>query len=160
MELELDDRLADRRRRPADRLPAAPAGRSRPGLGGGPRGGSARRCDKIHTVAGDERTDGGFKPPRYHRILVAIDDSPAARLAFRHAVGIAREQHALVTLLTVVPTPSSRVAGAGIAPSELLAEMQDEADARLRALAAGAPGKVSLTTVLRQGDPAGRSWPS
>jgi len=53
-----------------------------------------------------------------------------------------------------VPTPSSRVAAAGIAPSELLAEMQAEADAHLRALASGAPGDVSLTTVVRQGDPA------
>ena len=108
----------------------------------------------MHTMAGDERADGGFEPPRYHRILVAFDDSPAARLAFRHAAGIAREQHALLTLLTVVPTPSSRVAAAGIAPSQLLADMQAEADARLRALASGVPGEVSLTTVLRQGDPA------
>ena len=105
-------------------------------------------------MAGDERTDGGFEPPRYHRILVAIDDSPAARLAFRHAVGIAREQHALLTLLTVVPTPSSRVAAAGIAPSELLAEMQAEAGARLRALAAGAPDDVSLTTMVLHPAPA------
>ena len=107
----------------------------------------------MHTMAGDERADGGFEPPRYHRILVALDDSAAAALAFRHAVGIAREQHARLTLLTVVPTPSSRVAATGIAPSELLADMQAEADARLRALASGAPGDVSLTTVLRQGDP-------
>jgi nucleotide-binding universal stress UspA family protein len=98
--------------------------------------------------------DRGVEPPRYHRVLVALDDSPAAMLAFRHAVGIAREQRALLTLLTVVPTPSNRVATAGIAPSELLAEMQAEAGARLRALASGAPGDISLTTVLRQGDPA------
>lgn len=108
----------------------------------------------MHGMADDARAGGGFEPPRYHRILVALDDSPAAMLAFRHAVGIAREQHALLTLLTVVPTPSSRVAAAGIAPSELLAEMQADADARLRALASDAPGDVSLTTVLRQGDPA------
>lgn len=107
-----------------------------------------------HATVGDEPADDRFEPPHYHRILVALDDSPAARLALRHAVGIAHDQHALLTLLTVVPTPSSRVAAAGIAPSELLAQMQAEAGARLRALAAGAPGDVSLTTVLRQGDPA------
>jgi nucleotide-binding universal stress UspA family protein len=108
----------------------------------------------MHTMVGYEHADDGFEPPRYYRILAALDDSPAAGLAFRHAVGIAREQHAPLTLLTVVPTPSSRVAAAGIAPSELLAEMQAQADARLRALAAGAPGDLSLTTIVRQGDPA------
>ena len=108
----------------------------------------------MHPMAGDERADGGFEPPRYHRILVAVDDSPAALLAFRHAVGIAREQRALLTLLTVVPTPPNRVAAAGIAPIELLADMQAEADAHLRALASDTPRDVSLTTVLRQGDPA------
>lgn len=108
----------------------------------------------MHAMVGDERADGGFEPPRYNRILVALDDSPAAMLAFRHAVGVAREQRALLTLLTVVPTPSSRVAAAGIAPSELLAEMQAEASARLRAVASRAPDDVSLTTLLRQGDPA------
>jgi nucleotide-binding universal stress UspA family protein len=108
----------------------------------------------MHPMAGDERADDGFEPPRYHRILVALDDSPAAMLAFRHAVGIAREQRALLTLLTVVPTPPNRVAAAGIAPTELLADMQAEADARLRALASDAPRDVSLTTVVRQGDPA------
>jgi hypothetical protein len=36
-------------------------------------------------------------------------------IAFRRAVGIARDQRALLTLLTVVPTPPNRVAAAGIA---------------------------------------------
>ena len=108
----------------------------------------------MQSMAGNENADADFDPPRYRRILVALDDSPAARLALRHAIGMAREQRALLTLLTVVPTPSNRVAAAGIAPSELLADMQAEADARLRALAAAAPGDVSLTTILRQGDPA------
>ena len=66
----------------------------------------------MHTMAGDEQADDGLEPPRDRRILVALDDSPAAMLAFRHAVGIAREQHALLTLLTVVPTPPNRVAAA------------------------------------------------
>jgi nucleotide-binding universal stress UspA family protein len=66
-------------------------------------------------MAADERADGDLEPPRYHRILVALDDSPAAMIAFRRAVGIARDQRALLTLLTVVPTPPNRVAAAGIA---------------------------------------------
>lgn len=105
-------------------------------------------------MTGDENADGGFQPPRYHRILVALDDSPAAASAFHHAVGIAREQHARLTLVTVVHSPSILVAAAGISPAALLDEMQAEAAARLRALASGAPEEISLTTVVRDGDPA------
>jgi nucleotide-binding universal stress UspA family protein len=105
-------------------------------------------------VTGDDRADNGFEPPRYHHILVALDDSPVAASAFHHAVGIAREQHARLTLVTVVPSPSTLVAAAGIAPHALQAEMQAEAAARLRALAAEAPEEISLTTVVRDGDPA------
>jgi nucleotide-binding universal stress UspA family protein len=105
-------------------------------------------------VTGDDRAEGGFEPPRYHRILVALDDSPAAAYAFRHAVGIALDQHARLTLVTVVPSPPIRVAAAGIAPVALLAEMQAEASARLRALASAAPEELSLTTIVREGEPA------
>jgi len=105
-------------------------------------------------VTADDSADGGFQPPRYHRILVALDDSPAAASAFRHAAALAREQHARLTLVTVVPSPSTMVAATGIAPQALQAEMQAEAAARLRALAAEAPEEISLTTVIRDGDPA------
>ena len=102
----------------------------------------------------DDRTDGGFQPPRYHRILVALDDSPAAASAFHHAVALAREQQARLTLVTVVPSPSTLVAAAGIAPHALQAEMQAEAAAHLRVLASSVPEEISLTTVVRDGDPA------
>jgi nucleotide-binding universal stress UspA family protein len=105
-------------------------------------------------VAGDDRAGGGVQPPRYHRVLVALDDSPAAGLALRHAVGIARDQRARLTLLTVVPPPPIRVAAAGIAPGALLAEMELEAATRLRALASEAPTDISLTTIIREGEPA------
>jgi nucleotide-binding universal stress UspA family protein len=71
-----------------------------------------------------------------------------------HAVGIAHDQHARLTLLTVVPPPPSRVPAAGIEPGALLAEMESEAAARLRALASQAPSDVSLTTIIREGEPA------
>ena len=45
------------------------------------------------------------------------------------------------------------MAAAGIAPSELLAQMQAEAANRLRALASGAPRDISLTTLVRLGEP-------
>ena len=105
-------------------------------------------------MTGDDDAEDGFEPPRYHHILVALDDSPAAASALRHAVGIALDQHARLTLATVVPSPPIRVAAAGIAPVALLAEMQAEASARLRALAAGAPEELSLTTIVREGEPA------
>ena len=105
-------------------------------------------------MTGDDSANGGFQPPRYHHVLVALDDSPAAACALRHAVGIALDQHARLTLVTVVPSPPIRVAAAGIAPVTLLAEMQAEASARLRALASSAPEQLSLTTVVREGEPA------
>ena len=105
-------------------------------------------------MADDDSPRREFEPPRYHRILVALDDSAAAEFACRHAVATAIEQHSRITLLTVVPSPAISVAASGIAPQQLLAEMQADAGTRLQALAAGLPEALSVTTVVREGPPA------
>jgi nucleotide-binding universal stress UspA family protein len=95
-----------------------------------------------------------FDPPRYGRVLVAVDGSRAAEFALRHAVAGAQQQRSRLTLVTVVPRPSLAVTAAGLSPDQLVAELDAEAGARLRTIAAGLPLNLSVSTVLRHGDPA------
>jgi nucleotide-binding universal stress UspA family protein len=98
--------------------------------------------------------DDPFERPRYPRILVAIDETPAAAFALRHVVPYALDQGSRLTLLTVVPDLPSAVAAAGISPQRIAEEMETEADTHLRQVAATLPQDLPVTTVLRHGDPA------
>lgn len=104
---------------------------------------------RIQSVAEPEEID----EPRYHRILVALDSSDSALFALRHIVAHARRLHGHLTLLTVVPGTPSIVARAGLSPEQLAHEIDDEAAQHLRATAAALPQDVSVTTLLRHGDP-------
>jgi nucleotide-binding universal stress UspA family protein len=96
----------------------------------------------------------GFEWPRYPRILVAIDETPAAAFALRHVVPYAVDQRSHLTLLTVVPGLPHLVAAAGVSPQQLADQMETEAATRLREVAATLPQELSVTTLLRHGDPA------
>lgn len=96
----------------------------------------------------------GFEWPRYPRVLVAVDETPAAAFALRHVVPYAVDQRSQMTLLTVVPNPPRAAAAAGVSPQRLTDEMEREAGTHLRQLAATLPQDLSLTTILRHGDPA------
>ncbi len=86
----------------------------------------------------------------YHRILVAVDGSADAEAALRHAVDLARDQHALMTLLTVVPPQSTPVgAGASTPP-----DMQSCHEKLLREATDSIPDDVGVTTRLERGNPA------
>jgi nucleotide-binding universal stress UspA family protein len=98
--------------------------------------------------------DDPYERPRYPRILVAFDDTPAAAFALRHVVPYALDQGSRLTLLTVVPDPPGSVAAAGISPQRVAEEMEAEADKHLRQVAATLPQDLPVTTVLRHGDPA------
>jgi nucleotide-binding universal stress UspA family protein len=105
----------------------------------------------------DEQTavaEPGFEWPRYPRILVALDDTPAAAFALRHAVPYAVDQRSQLTLLTVVPGPPRAVVAAGVSPVRMAEEMESRAERNLRHVAATLPGELSVTTILRHGDPA------
>lgn len=103
----------------------------------------------------DEQTPGPeFDWPRYPRILVAIDETPAAIFALHHVVPYAVDQRSQLTLLSVVPRPSTAAAAAGVSPNRLAEEMETQAAKRLRRLAADLPQDLSVTTILRHGDPA------
>jgi nucleotide-binding universal stress UspA family protein len=95
-----------------------------------------------------------FEWPRYPRVLVAFDETPAASFALRHVVPYAVDQHSKLTLVTVVPNPPRGVAAAGVSPQQLADEMETEAAKHLREVAATLPQDLSVTTLLRHGDPA------
>jgi nucleotide-binding universal stress UspA family protein len=84
----------------------------------------------------------------YHKILVALDGSPDAEAALTHAVSLARDQHALLTLLTVGPSPN-RSAAVGTAPPPDLIDIHCQL---LRDALDLIPADVGVTTRLERGD--------
>jgi nucleotide-binding universal stress UspA family protein len=97
---------------------------------------------------------GEFEWPRYPRVLVALDETPAAAFALRHAVPYAVDQRSRLTLLTVVPDPPRMLVAAGVSPQRMAEEMENQAEQHLRQVTATLPRELSVTTVLRHGDPA------
>jgi nucleotide-binding universal stress UspA family protein len=95
-----------------------------------------------------------FDWPRYPRILVAIDETPAAAFALRHVVPYAMDQGSRLTLLSVAANPPAWAATAGVSPQRLADQMESEAATHLREVAASLPQDLSVTTLLRHGDPA------
>ncbi|MFN8216832.1 MAG: universal stress protein [Solirubrobacterales bacterium] len=86
----------------------------------------------------------------YHRILVAVDGSPDAKAALAHAVTLARDQNALLTLMTVAPPPATAVGVGASAPPDLI----DSHTLTLREAAASVPRDVGVVTRLERGSPA------
>jgi nucleotide-binding universal stress UspA family protein len=95
-----------------------------------------------------------YEWPRYPRILVAIDETPAAAFALRHVVPYALEQNSHLTLVSVATNPPSFAAAAGVSPQQLADQIEREAATHLREVAASLPENLSVTTLLRHGDPA------
>jgi nucleotide-binding universal stress UspA family protein len=92
--------------------------------------------------------------PRYPRILVAIDETPAAAFALRHVVPYALDQNSQLTLVSVATHPPSFAAAAGVSPRQLADQIEREAATHLREVAASLPETLPVTTLLRHGDPA------
>ncbi|HVY96154.1 MAG TPA: universal stress protein [Solirubrobacterales bacterium] len=86
----------------------------------------------------------------YHRILVAVDGSPDAAAALAHAVTLARDQNARITLLTVAPPTPKPIAVGASAPPDLL----DAHEELLRKATAQVPGDVGVTARLERGNAA------
>lgn len=89
-------------------------------------------------------------------ILVAVDDSPAAARAVRHAAELARLAHARLTLTTIVPPPPMS-AGYGVpaVPTDLTAA-EDHWEGVLADAARDHCADLPVTTLLGQGSPAGQ----
>jgi nucleotide-binding universal stress UspA family protein len=91
----------------------------------------------------------------YRNILVAVDGSADAAAALRHATSLARDQHAKLILLTVVPAPPPQV----VSPGGLLpppGESDEAYAAILRDAVDTLPPDVGVQTHLRRGRPARR----
>ncbi len=95
-----------------------------------------------------------YEWPRYPRILVAVDETPAAAFALRHVVPYAVDQGSHLTLLSVAMNPPNWAATAGVSPQKLADQIETEAANHLREVAETLPEAVSVTTLLRHGDPA------
>jgi len=86
----------------------------------------------------------------YHHILVAIDGSHDADAALAHAVALASDQNARLTLLTVAPPPTPTAGVGGAAPPDPL----EIHASLLREAAAALPPQTGVTTRLERGDAA------
>jgi nucleotide-binding universal stress UspA family protein len=88
----------------------------------------------------------------YRSILVAVDGSPDAEAALRHAAALARDQNARLTLLTAIPPmPATALLASGAAPprSEVIRHYAEA----LREATAALPDDVSVTTQLVEASP-------
>ena len=86
----------------------------------------------------------------YRHILVAYDGSADADAALEHAIRLARDQHARMTLLAVAPLPHQPAAMSAPATPDLLGCFSESQ----RRAAASVPADISLTTQLLRGEPA------
>ena len=84
----------------------------------------------------------------YRHILVGLDGSADSRTALRHAVTLARDQNAKLTLLTVVPHQASPV-GPGVAPPLETAESHNEI---IKEALKEIPNDIGVTTRLEHGE--------
>lgn len=91
----------------------------------------------------------------YGTILVAIDGSPDAAAALRHATSLARDQHARLVLLTVVPSaPPPPIGPAGALPAPV--DHEAMFGQILREAVDSVPQDVGVESRLVHGRPAKR----
>ena len=84
----------------------------------------------------------------YRHILVALDGSADSKTALRHAIALARDQNAKLTLMTVVPHTATPV-GPGVAPPP---ETDRSHNAIIKEALAETPKDVGVTTRLEHGE--------
>ena len=84
----------------------------------------------------------------YRHILCALDGSADSRTALRHAVTLARDQNAKLTLLSVVPHQATPV-GPGVAPPPETAESHNEI---IKEALKEIPHDIGVTTRLEHGE--------
>ena len=84
----------------------------------------------------------------YRHILVALDGSADSKTALRHAIGLARDQNAKLTLMTVVPHTPTPV-GPGVAPPP---ETDESHNAIIKEALTEVPKDVGVTTRLEHGE--------
>jgi nucleotide-binding universal stress UspA family protein len=89
----------------------------------------------------------------YRKILVAVDGSDDAVAALRHAAELARDQHAKLVVLTVVPATPPQVAAPGaVTPSA--ADTEAAYERILRRAVETLPDDVGVVQRIARGRPA------
>jgi nucleotide-binding universal stress UspA family protein len=94
----------------------------------------------------------------FHRILVGIDDSPAARLALERAIELAADGNGRIGLLTSAPRPPLIIATTPMIPpasrSQLSDELVDWAQKCVEAATDLVPTEIPVTKFVTYGEPA------
>ena len=93
----------------------------------------------------------------FHRILVGVDDSPAARRALERAIELAAAGHGRLGLLTSAPHPPLIIATSPVVPpasrTQLCDEMLDWAQECVESATALVPDEIPVTKLVTCGDP-------
>src|SRR5918998_5635455 len=93
----------------------------------------------------------------FHRILVGVDDSPAARRALERAIELAAEGHGRIGLLTSAPHPPLIIATSPVVPpasrSQLCEEMVGWACECVEAATELVPDEIPVTKLVTHGEP-------
>jgi len=93
----------------------------------------------------------------FHRILVGVDDSPAARRALERAVELAADGHGRIGLLTSAPHPPLVIATSPVVPPASRAQLCDEmvgwACECMDAATALVPDEIPVTKLVTHGEP-------
>ena len=92
----------------------------------------------------------------FHRILVAVDGSRHSDMALAHAIELARDGNARLTILTATPSPPGvALTGPGAAAiAAPAAGIEHDFDALLREAVDRVPDDLPVTTVHASGPPA------
>ena len=93
----------------------------------------------------------------FHRILVGVDDSPAAQRALERAIELAADGHGRIGLLTSAPDPPLIIATSPVVPpasrSQLCDEMVSWACECVEAATALVPDEIPVTKLVTHGEP-------
>jgi nucleotide-binding universal stress UspA family protein len=93
----------------------------------------------------------------FHRILVGVDDSPAARRALERAIELAAAGHGRLGLLTSAPNPPMIIATSPVVPpasrTQLCEEMLDWAQQCVEDATALVPDEIPVTKLVTHGEP-------
>ena len=92
----------------------------------------------------------------FHRILVGVDDTPAARAALKQAIELVDAGHGRLGLLSSAPRPTMVGAAPTIMPitrAELAQELVDWAQDNLVAAEELVPREIPVTKLLCHGSP-------
>ena len=92
----------------------------------------------------------------FRSVLVAVDGSRHSDMALAHAIELARDGNARLTIVTATPPPPGvSLTGPGaVAAAEAAARMEHDFDEILRAAADRVPDDLPVTTVHASGPPA------